>query len=178
MLARPELKSIESLFARVFELVETRFDQLDLRQPAFGLLQQEIIIRLLKSTKIAATEERLFDAVLLWVKHKPKETQDRHLISLLPLVRCSTLNLDFFYERLKTDKLIHGHSALLKQLFAGPRNPRKGGGGAPSNCLVADDDASEKSERSERSEHSENTNASDVSKDDYDDYKAQKWSVL
>ena len=176
MLARPELKAVETLNSRVFDLVETRFDQLDLRHPSFGAISQEVLHRLLKSTKIGASEERLFDAVLLWVKHKPKETQDRYLLSLLPLIRCSTLNLEFFYERLKNERLIAPHSAFLKQLYAGPRNPRKGAPAAPPSAGGAEDEGSERSERSERSEHSETR--SDVSKDDWDDYKAQKWSVL
>ena len=171
MLARPELKAIDPLCTRVFELAESRFDQLDIRQSSFGAIPQEVLMKLLKSTKIVATEERLFDAVLLWVKQRPKEVQDRALISLLPLIRCSTLNLDFFYERLKNERLIHQHSALLKQLFAGPRVPRKDGGNVATSISGADDEGSERSERSERSE-------SDVSKDDWDEYKAQKWSVL
>lgn len=169
---------MEALHARVYDLVETRFDQLDIRSPAFAALSLETLQRLLKSTRIAASEERLFDAALLWVKQRPKETQDRLLLTLLPLVRCSTLNLDFFYERLKNERLIAPHSAFLKQLYAAPRHPRRGGAPDAPAAGSGDDEGSERSERSERSEHSENTNASDKSKDDWDDYKAQKWSVL
>lgn len=175
MLARPELRAVETLHARVFDLVETRFEHLDVRSPGFAALSLETVQRLLKSTKIAATEERLFDAVLTWVKQRPRETQDRHLLSLLPLVRCSTLSLEFFYERLKNERLIAPHSAFLKQLYAGPRHPRKDGVAAAIAAAGGEDEGSE---RSERSEQSENTNTSDKSKDDYDDYKAQKWSVL
>lgn len=168
MLARPELKNIESLNARVLDLVENRFEQLDIRHPSFAALPQEVLQRLLKSTKISASEEKLFDAVLVWVKQRPKEAQDRCLIALMPLIRCSSLNLDFFYERLKNERLIHPHSAFLKQLYQNPRNPRRG-----AQQPATEDEGSE---RSERSEHSENK--SDLSKDDWDDYKAQKWSVL
>ena len=158
---------MEAFHGKVFAFVEAHFDQLDTRSPAFAALSQETLHELLRSTKICSSEEKLFDALLLWVKQKPKDMQDRCLLAMLPLIRCSSLHLNFFYERLKNEQLIHPHSQLLQELVAGPRNPRN-----PWKASVGLDKEGE--EGSERSD----TNASDVSKDDWDDYKAQKWSLL